>query len=352
MVLCKVNNLVGNETLARSVLTDDYQVILKEGTVLKPAYIQKLVELGIEEVMILGRNVTSREKSITILKADIAESFKDKVQNILEKHTYQHNEELEKLSGTADNIITNILTEEQVVEKIYDIRERSADIYEHSISICTLATLTALKLGMDQDVIHDIGTACLLHDLGLRYLTIAYENQNLDTLTDLELNEYRKHPVYGYSTLKSETWISERTKQMILYHHERMDGSGYPLKAREIPRECKLIQLCDAFDEMICGIGCKRIKVYEAVEYLKTFRGIKFDEEMTDVFLTFIAVYPVGSTVKTNEGEIGVVIRQNKQFPERPVIKIVVDANGKSVIDGEEKDLLKILNVVISEVLE
>lgn len=352
MVLCKVKNLVGNETLARSVLTDDFQMILKEGTVLKQAYIDKLIELEIDEVMILGRKTQTKDEAISILKEDIAVSFKDRVQNILEKHTYQHNEELAKLSNTADNIITNILTEEQVVEKIFDIKERSADIYEHSISICTLATLTALKIGIEQDIIHDIGIACLLHDLGLRYLTISYENQDIATLSDLDLNEYKKHPVYGYSTLKSEKWISERSKQMILYHHERLDGSGYPLRARDIPKECRLIELCDAFDEMICGIGCKRMKVYEAVEYLKTYKGIQFDEELTEVFLTFIAVYPVGSQVKTNEGEIGIVVRQNKSFPERPVIKIVQDINGNEIENGQEKDLLKILNVVITEVLE
>ena len=62
---------------------------------------------------------------------------------------YQHSEELSELSRTADVIITEILEDDRVIEKVYDIKERSADMYEHSISLCTLATIMALKYQYD-----------------------------------------------------------------------------------------------------------------------------------------------------------------------------------------------------------
>lgn len=350
MVLCKVSNLVGNEILARSVLSEDYNIILSEGTVLKKSYIDKLIELGIQEVAI--KEDENMEKSMSILKEDIADSFREKVQDILERHTYNHSDELEKLSTTANEIISNILEKEEVVEKVYDIRERSADIYEHSISICTLATLTALKLEMSQEDIYDISMACLLHDLGLRYLTISYQDQDVEQLNDMEKVEYKKHPVYGYSALKSETWISEKSKQMILYHHERLDGSGFPLRAKDISKQSRLIQICDCFDEMICGIGCKRSKVYEAVEYLKNLSGIKFDQEIVETFLTFIAVYPLGSRVKLDSGEMAVVVKQNKQFPERPVVELLTDKDGNPLEQKKELNLMEVLNVVINQVMD
>ena len=128
---------------------------------------------------------------------------------------------------------------------------------------------------------HDIGVGCLLHDLGLRYLTIEYADQDISSLSKIELAEYMKHPIYGYTALKDEKWISDISKDIILYHHEKLDGSGYPLKAKEIPYEAQIVSICDTFDEMICGIGCKRYKVYEAVEYLKTFKEEKFNPENT-----------------------------------------------------------------------
>lgn len=348
MKLCKVKDLTGKEILAKDVITPEYKILLSAGTILKQDYIQKLQELDIKDVYI--KEDQPDAKTVIILREEVGESIKFKVRNILEKHTYSHNEELVELCQTADNIISNILEEDGVIEKIYDIKGRSSDIYEHSINLCSLATIVALKMNLPQQTVHDIGVSCLLHDLGLRYLTIEYENQNLDMLSEAEYGEYKKHPVYGYSALRSENWISNASKNMILYHHERLDGSGYPLRATEIPKECRIIQICDAFDEMICGIGCERAKVYEAVEYLKTFKNIKFDGEIVDIFLQFTAVYPAGSIVKTNEGEIGVVLYQNKDFPDRPVIRITKDKKGKKV--DVIKDLIQINNIFIEEVIE
>lgn len=348
MRICKVDKLTGKEILAKDVITQDYKILLSAGTQLKVEYAEKLKKLDIKEVYV--KDDVPDAETVVILKEEVEQSFKTKVRRILEKHTYQHNEELVELSQTADRIITNILQENEVVEKIYDIKERNSDVYEHSISICSISTLVALKMGLSHEMVHDIGVSCLLHDLGLRYLTIQYENQNLDELSEAELREYKKHPVYGYSVLSNENWISNASKNMILYHHERLDGSGYPLKATDIPLECRIIQLCDAFDEMICGIGCERIKVYEAIEYLKTFKDIKFDGKVVDVFLQFAAVYPAGTKVKTNEGEIGIVLRQNKHFSDRPVIRVLIDKDGKET--NVVKDLLEIKNIYIEEVIE
>lgn len=348
MRLCKVKDLKGTEILAKDAMTLEYKILLSAGTPLKPEYIEKLKELNIREVYV--KEEVPDTKQVVILKEEVEAGFKSKVKNILEKHTYSHNEKLMELSQTADYIITNILEEEEVVEKIYDIKERSSDIYEHSISLCSLATIVALKMELPQQIVHDIGVSSLLHDLGLRYLSISYENQNLDKLSELEYAEYKKHPIYGYSTLRDENWISEAGKNMILYHHERLDGSGYPLKTTDISRECRIIQICDAFDEMICGIGCERMKVYEAVKYLRINKDIKFDGKIVDILLEFTAVYPAGSVILTNKGETGIVLYQNKQYPDRPVIRITKDRNGTAV--DVVKDLTQYDDLYIDEVIE
>lgn len=350
MILKNIDECVGNEVLGRALMTWDYQIILPEGAVLREDYIDKLRELGIQEVWVKEEDQTSHE--IVILKSEIENSVKEKVKDILERHTYQHNEELVELSHTADNIISTILEEEYVVEKVFDIKQRSSDIYEHSISICSLAILTALKMNVDKNIIHDIGVSCLLHDIGLRYTTIEFNDQELELLNENKQSEYKKHPVYGYTALRNEDWISELTKNIILCHHERLDGSGYPLHKTDLPVECRIVNICDAFDEMICGIGYKRIKVYEAIEYLKNYKDIKFDGNIVDIFLGFTAVYPAGTHVLTNEGEIGVVVSQNKEFQERPIIKIIKDKNGNLVKEDVMKDLVKVHNVFIEKVLD
>lgn len=352
MVLKGLKELNGGETLGKEIITEDFQVLLAKGTVLKKEYIEKLREIGITQVYIQDGDEEASAEEIGILKENIEDSIKKQVKEILEHHTYQHNEELMELSNTADNIIVNILEEDKVIEKVYDIRERSADIYEHSLSICTLAILTALKLQIPKEQIHDIGVGCLLHDIGLRYLSFQFQNQKLSDMNEQELSEYKKHPVYGYTVLKKEDWIKEISKNIILYHHERLDSSGYPLKASEIPFECQIVNVCDAFDEMICGIGSERTKVYEAVEYLKNFKNVKFNGTIVDAFLQFTAVYPAGSHVLTNEGEEGVVLYQNKEFPDRPVISIVRDKNGARLQFPVIKDLVQVNHIFIEKQID
>lgn len=345
-----IEELVGNEVLARPILNENFQVILPAGAVLKLKYLDKLRELNITRVYVQDEQLAAEE--IAILRTDIEGHVKEKVKDILERHTYRHNDELMELCQTADNVIGSIVEEDEVIEKVFDIKERNADIYEHSLSICTLAVLTALKLQLSPEVIHDIGVGCLLHDIGLRYLTTMYDNADLSSLSEADMTEFKKHPVYGYTALKDENWISDISKSIILYHHERLDGSGYPLRAKELPLHIQIVNVCDAFDEMICGIGCKKEKVYVAVEYLKAFKNIKFSGTIIDTFLEFTAVYPVGTTVLTNEGETAVVVKQNKGFSDRPVLRIITDSDSNSVEGEVIKDMIKIQHLFIKKVLD
>ena len=350
MLRKQLHELTGGEILARDIRNEDYQIILPEGTAIRKDYLIKLDELGITEVFVKVED--SDVSEIAILRSETEEAIRETVKDILERHTYHNNQELAELGEAADNIIASILEEKQVVDRVYDIKERSADIYQHSISICSLAILTALKLNVDISKIHDIGVGCLLHDIGMRYMSIDYNNQDMGTLNKQELMEYKKHPVYGYSSLKDEPWISDLSKAVILYHHECLDGSGFPLHTKDIPFECRIVNVCDAFDEMICGIACKQVKVYEAVEYLKACKNILFDDKIVDVFLGFTAVYPAGTHVLTNEGDLAVVLSQNKDFPERPVIRILKDRNGNDIEIEVIKDLVKIHNIFIEKILD
>ncbi len=349
MRLCKLSDIVGDEKLARAVMTPDYRELLAAGTVLKPEYVRKLEQLGVTEVLIVDAKHNPEE--VQILKDDVEDKFKEKVRSVIERHVYTNGSELEELSNTADSIITNILNNDEIVEQIFDIRERSADIYEHSISVCSLAVLVAAKMKIPKEEIHDLGVACIFHDIGLRYLNFEFNNQMLEDLSERELVEYRKHPAYAFSALEKEKWISRDSKLMILQHHERLDGTGYPLHAKNIAKCSQILEVVDAFDEMICGIGCLRSRVYEAVEFMRIFRGTKFSEECVDILLEFTAVYPAGSLVVLNTGETAVVVRQNKQFPERPVLKIVKDKAGNTVNEEKLFDLLEVKTAYIENVI-
>jgi HD-GYP domain-containing protein (c-di-GMP phosphodiesterase class II) len=290
-------------------------------------------------------------EEITILRDDVKEQIQTKIKSLLDLHMRQHTKGLEKIAEEAKNIITDILAEDAVAEKVYDVKERGADIYDHSIQVCTIATLIAIKMGMSEDEINDISIASLLHDLGLRYLVIKYENQDMHLLPAKDQEEYFKHTVYGYTAIKNAKWLTENAKEIVLHHHERMDGSGFPLKTKNVSKATQILGVCDEFDELICGIGKARVRVNEAINTIRNYSGIWFDSDVVEMFLQLIAVYPAGSKVKTNKGEMGIVMKQNLHFPERPVIKIVEDKYGQHLHEEVLIDLIKDTSVVIQELV-
>lgn len=390
MKLVTVDSLKEGDILARDVMQEDYTVLLTKGTEIKEEYIQKLQDLSIVTVYIedevkqeensvveekaIETESKSKEKEetkaeskkkpvvqnpprisveeIKILRDDVERKIKDKVKDILEMHVYQHTEGLEQLAETAQNIITDILEENSVMEKVYDVKERSADIYEHSLSVCTTATLVALKLEMSKKDVYDISVSSLVHDLGLRYLVVRYEDQDIHFLPAKEQEEYKKHTIYAYTAVKKEDWVSEEAKNMILNHHEHKDGSGYPLGTDLISRPCQVLGVCDEFDELICGIGKARVRVHEAINCIRNYSGIWYDNDIVQTFLQMIAVYPVGSKVMTNTGEKAVVVRQNNHFPERPVLRVLENKFGQPVVEEKLIDLIKDTSVVIQTVLK
>jgi HD-GYP domain-containing protein (c-di-GMP phosphodiesterase class II) len=152
--------------------------------------------------------------------------------------------------------------------------------------------------------------------------------------------------------VEHEEWLTDDSKQIILSHHERIDGSGYPLKKKNLKISTEIVSICDEYDTMLCGICCNQMKAYQIIENLKAKNGITFNKNILDVFLEFIALYPNGTKVITNEGEIGIVVKQNSTFKERPIISIIKDKYGKNNKIYEEKDLLKHLNIFIETVID
>lgn len=345
----RVKELRGGEILAKDLYVQSYgSVLMPKGTVLKKEYIEKLEQLGFEMIFI------EKKKKDGIISTGLIEECQNQVKQVLEHHIYRHNEELKKLCLMAEDMILEAVNEETLNDKIVEIREGGADVYEHSMQVCTLATMLALKLGLGKEMVQDVLKGGLLHDIGLRYITVPYENVNIAALPKSSVAEYKRHTLEGYQALEKEAWISFNMKEILLYHHERIDGSGYPLKLSEdrIRLPVRIVSVCDAFDEKLRGIGRERCRLQEAVEYLRDNRGILFDKAVTETFLNMIVQYPTGCMLRLSTGEIGEVILQNNEMPERPVVKLLYNRDGEVYEEPKELDLMKVLNVVIVEMLD
>ena len=357
MKLVKVSDLKGNEKLAKHILTESGAELMAKGTIIKVDYIDKLIQLGVDQVFIddsLFLNIDFTNENKGFIREQVKEESKAIVKDILEKHVYKNTSDLVKLCAAADNIINDIISEEQVMERIVNIRKEGTDIYAHSINVCAMATLIALKNNFVKEMVREIAKGCILHDIGLRYVVVPYENVDVELLDSKERSEFRKHVILGYDTLKDEHWLGQVAKDIVLFHHERNDGTGYPFKNNgyAISDAVKIVEVCDAFDCMLNGIGCKQMKVHEVVEYIRFHSLMSFEEKYATQLLRMVAMYPVGTKVVTSDNGVGIVIKRNKQCVDRPVLKIIIDKDGKNVEDEIIKDMTTHLTMFIVDTVE
>ena len=314
-------------------------------------HIEALVSAGISEVEIFEPTALS-PKEKKVIKEKLKTECSRKIQDVMERYvTYDSG--IEEISDTANEIVEDMFSRDEVVDRVYDIRERSGDLYEHSVMVASLSILTALKMNLSKWEVYDIGVGSLLHDMGLRYLSVPYQDVDVFEEYDPEsLFEYKKHTLYGFSSVEKETWMSNESKKIVLFHHERLDRSGFPFKHIVMPIGVRIVAIADAFDDILCGIGVKRGNVRQALEYIRNGRDKLFEGRIVDYFLEFIAAYPVGTTVVTNKGDEAVVIEQNVHFTDRPKIKLIKDKYGKPYEEEKMIDLLEEDDIAIEYVKE
>ena len=108
-------------------------------------------------------------------------------------------------------------------------------------------------------------------------------------------------------------------KKMVLFHHERLDGSGFPMRRRDFAMECRIIQACDAFDSYITGMECIRIPLQDAIGKIQEGIIHKYDRKVVETLLSKIAYYPVGTVVKMSNQAEGIVVLQTED-PKCPVV--------------------------------
>lgn len=333
-----VNTLKGGERLAEPVITEEKETLIPNGTILKSEYLDLLSFLGIETVCIEDPFL-SEEKPHQIISKEKTEEYIQRVQKILENHIYQGKNSLEKLKTLSEEIVAELMSVDENL--VIDVQERNGNLYEHTIMVTLLAVMVARKLKIEEESLQEIALGCLLHDLGLRYITVPYMNQDMESRSSSEVFEYKKHTIQAYSVLEGENWIGTNAKKMILSHHERRDGSGFPLKQKSRELECNILQACDAFDCAISGMERKRIGIQEALEYLMETADVLFERKIVKILVKLAGRYPVGTKVRLTSGEMGIVISQTDNSI-RPVIGVLDEAEQLTEIRYELNKTKKI----------
>lgn len=311
---CCVSKLKGDEILARPVYLNNGEILLEAGTMLKAAYKESLVSLNISQIFI--EDYFEKYESLNFyFEEKLLLKFQIELKDILSHHIYKENKGLKKIKKLALEIVEEF---HKVKEKrVLDMKERASNLYEHTISMTILVLILGRSFEFTRERMESLAIGCLLHDLGHLYINTNYTDCCQNEMTPTEVFELKKHTILAYTALEKEVWIPDISKIMILSHHEKLDGSGYPLKQKNKEIECRMIQICDTFDSLVGGIECARQNILQAFQQI--FDSKRYDCRMAMILERVIGRYSVGTFVKMKDGEKALIISQTED-PKAPMV--------------------------------
>ena len=341
---CKsIDVLKGGEVLAEPIVSQRQDTIIPRGTVIKTEYIPLIMSMGIESVMIED----PYEDYVTpnpIIENPQFDYFVERIKGIMENHIYQSNGTLREFEMIANEIIKKMV--ELPNDIVIDVTERKPNLYEHTIMVTLLSVFIGKRLHLDKKRLYNLALGSLLHDIGIRYITVPYESVDPKAVDPVAMFELKKHTILGYSALDGENWIPDISRKMILSHHERIDGSGYPMRQKNKEMEIRIIQVCDLFDCCISGMEGKRQSLQDTLRILAERAGIGLDKKVVEQLLDIVALYPVGTQIKTSDETQAVVIAQTAE-KNSPIIMIVDEKEQKY----QQKNLMLEKDISISGIM-
>jgi len=217
-------------------------------------------------------------------------------------------------------------------------------IYYHSVSVSVFSYMLGKKVGLEKGEVIQLGLAGLLSDCGMSKLSFNVFDKK-ESLTAEEYEEVKKHPVLGYRMLEDNPGFSKNALLGIIQHHEREDGSGYPLhlEADQLNHFSKIIAVADVYHAMTSERKYRsKQSPYRVMGSLKIDQFGKLDHNLLNHFLQLMLDLSIGRKVRLNNGLVGEVLYQNVQDITRPIVKV----NGEELFD-----LGKMTDVFIQEEL-
>ncbi len=340
----KVLNLQIGDVLGRNVYDNSGRILLAQNTVLTGDFIRRLTEHRVYSVYIDDPNCPLGGEDVINPRTRQAavNSLREIANSTLRKSISKHKDYGIILSSIITNIIDELIQRKDSLINIVDLKDYDNYTYAHSVNVAVLSIATGISLGYKYERLKSMGIGALLHDLGKVFVPLEILNKS-GKLTPDEFNVIKSHPEKGFHKSREDDIIDVLGRAVILQHHEKMDGSGYPYgkKANEIHEFAKIVAVSDVYDAVTSDRPYReRWSPSHALEYLYSITESHLDYQMVVSFSRNIAPFPLGSLVQLSNGETGYVI-ENSPNAHRPVLQV-----GDSRID-----LQKELTLIIDKIL-
>lgn len=338
---------------ARNVHSAEGRLLVTKETVLSEAMVANIQKTSLGSIYVrnpLFQDIEAEEvvtednrrKAVMALKSAVTAYQKTKVLDI------------QPLKKVLRELVVEIIRNRDSMIHQLDMRTYQDYIYAHSVNTCVLSVLIAVNLDYPEGKLTDLALGTMLHDIGMMMLPDALL-MKMGNLTPEESKQVQQHPEDGFNILRTVREIPITVAHIAYQHHERVDGKGYPrnLTADKILEFAKVAAVADTFDALVSDRPYRKGMVpHEAYEVMMALADSYVDRDILHLFLTHVAIYPVGSVVQLDNGQHGVVTKVLPRLQTRPQVRLLTDQQGNLLSEQTEIDLTQHLTLMISRVLK
>ncbi len=245
--------------------------------------------------------------------------------------------QIEEVENLAKCIVEEFECKFDLLACVNLVKKIDKDIYTHSMNVTFLALFIGRWIGCHTGLLKNIALAGLLHDIGKMEAEVKIANGAKKKSAIIQRLEEKRHPIYGYEKLLAFSELDNEVLGAVLAHHERCDGSGYPLHLTQerIGAIGKIIGLADEYEFLR-----KDKHIFEVVRVLKNEKVRQFDKTMLLTFCTNVINYYIGASVLLSTDEIAQVAFIQSHALHRPIVKI-----GERYINLYKETQIDILKV-------
>ncbi len=334
--------------LAAPVHTRDGNMLIEKGTVLT-AHTLDLIDLwGVYDVEVedpaesplprptstaapSSRDVAEQRERTRRRIGDLGTWVRSEVKQVLTRiHDLRGDIDAERVRQVTTTIVDESIQSRDFMASLTSILDYDTYLFSHSVHVSILSVVVGIAMGMTRKEAHSLAAGSLLLDVGMLEIDRAIWEKP-GPLSDNEFETIKRHPELGAARAEALLGDDPDALSIVRQHHERMDGSGYPrrLPARAIAPCARIAAVCDVYNAMQAPrVYRKKWLPYQVMSHLLVSSTETLDADVVKVFLRTLSAYPIGSLVKLDTGEIGVVVSSNRHSPIRPVVKIFLDARG------------------------
>lgn len=356
MAYLRAEDLKPGMILKNDFINERERLFLAEGTALTDHLINRILELEVPYVSIeqdSDERDSDKRKTPSVYRTnyerktdEFLKAYNDSnkvIKELFESAQSGRRLNLDGIRETIGVFIELLHDDENIVPKLQKIHMSDEYTFYHSINVCIISMLIGKWMKMSVRELRKLGYTGAFHDIGKCRVPPDILNKP-EGLNDKEWNVMRQHPIHGYNILKKNNIISNDVLMGTLMHHEREDGSGYPLglQGRNIHYYGKIIAIADIFDAMMSDrVYRKKRPPFKVTEYIADRSFDCLDPLISWTFLQRLSMFYVGNSVRLNDGRIGKIIYIYPQQPTKPVV----------FTEGEYLDFSEKIDVTIIEIL-